>query len=177
MANTSWQGRKRDAFSTEDFEINWGKKVVTCPQGKHSRSWGEYETKKMGRFVRINFNAKECMACPVRAKCTTTTSNRARQMTFKRREDYEALQAVRRYMQGDEGQAFYQLRAGIEGTISKGTRGFGLRRTRYRGLDKTHLSHVATAAAMNIDRYYDYRQDVEKEPKRISRFAALAIGH
>jgi transposase len=77
----------------------------------------------------------------------------------------------------DEGQAFYQLRLGIEGTISKGTRGFGLRRTRYRGLDKTHLSHVATAAAMNIDRYFDYRQDVEKEPKRISRFAALAIGN
>ena len=33
--------------------------------------------------------------------------------------------------------------------ISQAVRGFGLRRSRYSGLAKTRLQHVATAAAMN----------------------------
>jgi transposase len=31
-------------------------------------------------------------------------------------------------------------------------RAFGLRQARYRGLPKTSLQHVATAAALNLDR-------------------------
>ena len=45
-----------------------------------------------------------------------------------------------------EGKAQYAQRAGIEGTLSQGVRAFGLRRTRYWGVAKTHLQHVAIAA-------------------------------
>ena len=34
--------------------------------------------------------------------------------------------------------------------------------------------HVATAAAMNLDRYFDHRMKRKKPPVRVSRFAALA---
>ena len=33
---------------------------------------------------------------------------------------------------------------GVEGTISQGIRGFGLRECRYAGLDKVHLQHILT---------------------------------
>jgi transposase len=46
----------------------------------------------------------------------------------------------------------YKRRAGIEGTISQGVRTCGLRRWRYIGEAKTHLQHVATAAAINVTR-------------------------
>ena len=63
-----------------------------------------------------------------------------------------ALQAIRTWYASAEGKRQYARRAGIEGTLSQGVRAFGLRRARYRGLEKTHLPPVATAAAINIDR-------------------------
>jgi transposase len=70
--------------------------------------------------------------------------------------------------------AQYRLRAGIEGTLSQGVRAFGLRRSRYRGLARTHLQHVATAAAINLARLGDWFRAVPRAVTRTSRFAALA---
>jgi transposase len=73
-----------------------------------------------------------------------------------------------------EGKRQYARRAGIEGTLSQGVRAFGLRRTRYRGLEKTHVQHVATAAAINIDRTVAWLDARSPAKTRTSRFAALA---
>jgi hypothetical protein len=43
-------------------------------------------------------------------------------------------------------------RAGIEGIHTQGVRRMGLRRSRYIGEPRTHLQHVATAAAINVCR-------------------------
>jgi hypothetical protein len=53
-------------------------------------------------------------------------------------------------------------------------RAFGLRRSRYRGLAKTHLQHVATAAAINIDRLAAQFRTVPRTATRTSRLAAIA---
>jgi len=74
----------------------------------------------------------------------------------------------------EEGQQLYQRRAGVEGTLSQGVRAFGLRRTRYWGMAKTHLQHVAIAAAINIDRIVAWLDERPRAMTRISRFAALA---
>jgi hypothetical protein len=77
----------------------------------------------------------------------------------------------------EEGRPRYQCRAGVEGTLSQGVRGFGLRRTRFRGLAKTHLQHVAIAAALNIDRIVAWLNERPRAKTRTSRFAALAPVH
>jgi transposase len=87
---------------------------------------------------------------------------------------FEALQAARAWYRSAEGQERYQQRAGIEGTLSQGGRGFGLRYARYRGLSKTHLQHVATAAAINVDRLIAWLDGRPRARTRTSRFAALA---
>jgi transposase len=56
-------------------------------------------------------------------------------------------------------------------------RAFGLRRTRFRGLAKTHLPHVAIAAAINIDRLVAWLDARPRAKTRPSRFAALAPVH
>jgi hypothetical protein len=61
----------------------------------------------------------------------------------------------------------------VEGTISQGVRAFGMRRSRYRGLDKTHLQHVAIAAAMNVDRLVAWFDGRPRAQTRTTRFAAL----
>jgi transposase len=48
------------------------------------------------------------------------------------------------------------LRAGIEGTLPKGVRAFEPGKTRYISLVKTHLQHVAIAAAINFARFIDW---------------------
>ncbi|MBD1868883.1 transposase [Cyanobacteria bacterium FACHB-471] len=68
----------------------------------------------------------------------------------------------------------YSQRAGIEGTLSQGIHCFGLRRSRYIGLTKTHLQHVFTSIAMNITRIVSWLMGVPHAHTRISRFAALA---
>jgi transposase len=90
------------------------------------------------------------------------------------REHYGALEEQRRIHASEEGKLFYNKRAGVEGTISQGVRAFGLRQTRYRGLAKTHLQHIATAAAINFDRLVAWFDGVPKGKTRTSRFAALA---
>jgi hypothetical protein len=74
----------------------------------------------------------------------------------------------------EEGKQSYKQRAGVEGTLSQGVRGFGLRYARYRGLEKTHLQHVATAAAINVDRLVAWLDERPRAKTRTSRFAALA---
>jgi transposase len=72
------------------------------------------------------------------------------------------------------GQDLYAKRAGVEGTISQGVRGFGLRQSRYWGLAKTHFQHLATAAAINLDRLGAWFDNLPLAKTRTSRFARLA---
>ncbi len=67
----------------------------------------------------------------------------------------------------------YAKRAGIEGTISQGVRVMGLRRSRYIGQEKTHLQHIATAAALNIVRSLAWFNGVPRAQTRRSAFARL----
>ena len=49
-----------------------------------------------------------------------------------------------------------------------------MRKTRYRGLAKTNLQHIATAAAINLDRLVAWLDNVPRASARTSHFAALA---
>jgi transposase len=73
-----------------------------------------------------------------------------------------------------EWKAEYVVRAGVEGTLSQGVRGFGLRRCRYVGLAKARLQHVATAAAINVYQISDWVGGIPRAATRTSRFARLA---
>jgi transposase len=64
----------------------------------------------------------------------------------------------------------YHHRAGIEGVHSQGVRTMGLRRSRYIGLRKTHLAHVAVAAAMNLVQLTHWLRGEAPEQTRASPF-------
>ena len=82
----------------------------------------------------------------------TRAKHRGRRLGLPPCAEAEAVADARAWYASAEGKAQYAQRAGIEGTLSQGVRAFGLRRTRYWGVAKTHLQHVATAAAINLDR-------------------------
>jgi len=122
-------------------------------------------------FIRAGFSPAVCRVCPAKPRCTRAASRR---LSLHPRAEHKALAAARMRQESEEGRQLYGQRQGIEATISQGVRSFGLRRARYRGLAKTHLQHVATAAALNLDRLAAWFRAVPRATTRTSRFAALA---
>ena len=104
----------------------------------------------------------------------TRAKDQARRLRLHRQAEHEALKAARERLATKDGRRLYARRAGIEGTLSQGVRVFGLRRSRYRGLARTSLQHVATAAAINLDRLAAWFRAAPRATTRTSRFAAIA---
>ena len=64
--------------------------------------------------------------------------------------------------------------ARTEGAISFSVFALGMRRSRYRGIKKTHLHHVWVASAINLKRVSDWFFGRKPSQTKISHFAALA---
>ncbi len=170
--DNSWQAKVEGAYDRYCFEIDWEKKQVVCPQGKQSVFWRNLSD-QYGPYNQVIFDREDCLSCHARSLCTRS-KDQARRLRLQPRPQYEALQAARQLQTTEAGKQLYNKRAGVEGTISQGVRAFGLRKTRYHGLAKTHLQHLATAAAMNLDRLEAWFNNIPLGKTRISRFARLA---
>jgi transposase len=171
--NPSWQGKVEGGHTIDRFDIDWDEQRVRCPQGKLSSAWSPQLDQAGTSYISVWFRKADCAACTARPLCTQA-GHQARHLKLQPRAEHEALKAARERLATKEGQRRYARRAGIEGTLSQGVRAFGLRRARYRGLAKTHLQHVATAAAINLARVGDWFRTVPRAATRTSRFAALA---
>lgn len=173
-ADNSWQAQANAGFDLTHFTIDWQQQQVQCPQGQLSQRWSETVDARQQAVIHVQFSRQQCDACPCQSLCTrSTASGYGRTLKLLPQPQYQALQAARRYQTTDEFQQRYARRAGVEGTLSQGTRAFGLRRSRYKGLAKTHLQHVFTAVAMNLARLMNWWQEIPKAQTRTSRFAAL----
>ncbi|MFI1338643.1 IS1182 family transposase, partial [Streptomyces sp. NPDC020845] len=135
-------------YAATDFRIDWQTRQVTCPQGRVSTRWSDTVIGGEPR-VHIDFSRAGCTSCPAKDACTTAAY---RVLTLLPREEHELLQQRRAEQQTEEWKKRYHTRAGVEGSISQAVRRTGARRTRYRGLAKTSLAQVLTAAALNLYR-------------------------
>jgi transposase len=171
--NPNWQATMEGAYTVADFAVDWERQQVHCPQGKAAASWAERVDATGRSYIQVRFHQQDCRACGMRALCTQA-AQAARTLTLHPQAEFEALQAARAWYHSTEGQQRYKRRAGVEGTLSQGVRAFGLRYARYRGFTKTHFQHVATAAAMNVDRIVAWLNERPRAKTRTSRFAALA---
>jgi transposase len=168
-----WQTKVPGAYSHDQFFVNWERQQVRCPQGKWSLPWRERREPSRDPWFAAHFRTQDCAACPTRHLCTRSP-HQARFLKLLPRAQHEALQTARATHATTAGQKRYARRAGIEGTISQSVRAFGARRSRYRGLPKTHLQHVLTAVAINVRRIIAWFDKRPKAATRTSHFAALA---
>ena len=168
--NASWQSKTEGAYDETQFDIDWSAETVTCPEGKQSKTWKTFVKDGDRTYIQARFNKRDCLNCPAIELCTRGTH---RIVAFLPQAQYEALATARKVHSSPEGKDRYKRRAGIEGTLSQGVRGFGLRRSRYRGLAKTHLQNMAIGAAMNIDRLVNWLNGTPTAKTRVSRFKAL----
>jgi transposase len=174
--NANWQSKVEGGITLYDFKIDWEKEQVLCPGGKISIAWRSH--RHQGTYaqdmIQARFDKKDCTACSLKLLCTRSTKQ-GRILNFQPRERFHALKQIREHLASDEGQREYQLRAGVEATLSQGVRAFGMRRSRYRGHPKTHFQHIITSAAINLVRVDDFLQGKAKGKTASSRFAQLKL--
>lgn len=172
--DTTWQTQAGKGFGVSSFLIDWEQRKVTCPQGQVSKVWADNHVDKAGHpLIYVRFAKSSCQTCLVRTDCTRSAEG-PRTVYFKPKTELEVLQWARQRELTPEFKERYARRAGIEGTISQGTRSFDLRRSRYIGLAKTHLQHILIAIAINLARFVNWINEVPRAVTRISSFAALA---
>lgn len=161
-----------------DFVVDFDRCTAICPEGKEGLEWVERVDNRGNDCSSIRFSPTDCGPCPSRAKCTRSQATHPRRsIAIRPQPQYEALRERRQLEGSREYKTEYARRAGVEGTISQGTRRCGLRRSRYIGLARTHLGHVLTAAALNFVRVADHLAGRERSRTRPSRFATLMAVH
>jgi len=172
-SSKSWQDRVEGAFDHTQFQIDWEKRVVTCPNGKTSLRCTERKTWRGTPSFNYVFAKEDCLPCPFRERCSRA-KNLGRTLTLYPKEQYEAQLAARQRQRSDDFKKLYGERAGIESTISQGVRRTRLRYARYIGLARTHLQETASAAAINLARLFDWLSGDRPKATRVSPFMALA---
>lgn len=172
MLDTSWQARAGQGFAASDFDINWAEHQARCPQGETSTGWKTTVDREGNALVKIGFPATTCASCPVRNLCTRAKTA-GRELTVRTEAVHTALQTARRAQTTPEFWKLYNVRAGIEGTLSQAVRRCDLRQARYIGLAKTHLQNILIAAALNLIRVMAWFAGTPFARTRRSRFATL----
>jgi transposase len=169
-----WQARDAQGFGVDQFRVDWERRQAICPEGHVSSEWSPRMDVRGNDSVYIRFKPSDCGPCPSRSQCTRSRAKYPRRsIAVRPQPQYQALQE-RRALEATRQYAHeYAKRAGIEGTISQGVRRCGLRRSRYRGLERTHLGHVLTAAALNYARVADWLVGTPRAHTRQTPFAIL----
>jgi hypothetical protein len=155
------------------FTIDWEKQQVTCPNGVTSTQWRNGQSQQSLPVIRVRFSPAGCRPCPALRDSVSSPKAERREISPRHRDEYEAAQQARALQQTDEWKKRYQVRAGIEGTISQGVLAFGLRRSRCRGPAKTSLQRQLTGAAINLTRIDAWLTSTARARTRSSHLAAL----
>jgi transposase len=171
--DSSWQALAKRGFAFADFAIDWAAERVTCPSGRTSYIWTPARDRHGNPVTHVAFRRADCAQCPARANCTRSTAS-GREPTLRPREEHLAVQAARQRQATPAFKKEHARRAGVEGTISQAVHRAELRRTRYVGLAKTHLQHLATGAALNLVRLGAWLAGTPLAATRRSAFATLA---
>jgi transposase len=159
-------------YDLRAFVIDWEAQQACCPQGHTSIKWTPGRDVSGDPVIRIRFDRATCRACPARQACTWA-KDAPRQLTVRPQAEHEAIQAARRRQETAAFKAQYARRAGVEGTHAQAIQRCGLRRSRYRGLARTHLQHLLMAVALNVIRLGEWWRGTPPAKTRCSPFAAL----
>ena len=135
-------------FTVNDFLYDPENVKLMCPAGHISTScYSEilYNNKSGNAF---QFKPSLCNTCPLKAKCIK--NNKGRRVYISYYEPYFRL--ARERLATEEGKEAYGNRYKIEQKVADLTRYCGLRRCRYRGLDRAHIHTLLATTVCNIKR-------------------------
>jgi len=173
LGNNSAQAKAGNGFERDAFTLDFDHQQATCPRGKTSATWNPVHPPRRTPAIVVSFAKTDCHPCPDRPLCTSAKAG-MRQITVPPREVYHLQQQARATEKTPQWQARYATRAGVEGTINQAVN-LGIRRTRYRGIDKTRLHHILTACVINLTRLDAYWNGHPLDRTRTSHLTRLEL--
>ena len=138
-------------FSVDDFLYDPENIKLMCPAGHISESCynlvlAKYQLNKPG--YAFQFKASLCNVCSLKAKCVKNKEGRRVYISY-----YEPyFRLARERLATEDGKQAYRNRYKIEQKVADLTRYCGLRRCRYRGLDRAGIHTLLATTVCNIKR-------------------------
>jgi len=138
-------------FTVDDFLYDHENVKLMCPAGHISTSCynlilAKYQQNKPG--YAFQFKASQCNICPLKPKCVKNKEGRRVYISYY--EPYYRL--ARQRLATEEGKQAYRNRYKIEQKMADLTRYCGLRKCRYRGLDRAEIHTLLATTVCNIKR-------------------------
>ncbi|MBU2575165.1 MAG: transposase [Elusimicrobia bacterium] len=140
----------RGVYTADAFDVQVERRYAICPAGKTSTQCARLKAGETGRITYRFEWCGLCQSCGVKEACL---HNGERDRMLRVNEHHTLTQARRKLMRTEEFKKDMRHRNGIEGTQSELVRGYGLRKSRYRGNNKTRLQNYFIGAACNIKRW------------------------
>ena len=158
-------GRSKNIYPKSMFKYDEKKQTITCPQGVTTKESYFDRQKEIKNF---HFPMSKCNKCPVQRECTNDKDGRR---TVGISSVNRELREAERYNLTEQFKEDMKLRPPIEGKLSELKRYHGLRRARYRGLNKMGLQCYFTAVAVNVKRWINILLERIKKPKLVEAMA------
>ena len=162
-----------DLFTQNDFKYDEVNGTLTCPAGcaaSHSKRDLVYAEDSRRKGVLYQFSNRQCHACELKAMCFLGVSKvHGRAVHISVYEPY--YQQMKARMESEEGKAAYRQRYKIEHKVADLARYCGMRRCRYRGLERAKIHSLLSATVSNIKRM---ARLLWKDPAPSPRGVALA---
>ncbi len=138
--------QRTEFFGQRDFRYESDRDVYICPNGVELHYSASSSTEDYRRYWA---KAKECNACPLKSKCTT--SSRGRRLS--RHVDEEYLERVREYHTTETYKKAMRKRSvWVEPLFAEGKDWHGMRRYRLRRLWRVNCEASLRAAGQNLKR-------------------------
>jgi transposase len=171
----SRQHQTGQGYDLQAFVLDWEAQQARCPQGHTRTHWRPGHDVSGDPVIRIRFDGATCRACATRQECTSAQAAPC-QLTVSPQAHHEVLQPARQRQGTAQFKTQYALRAGVESSLSPGVRCVELRRSRYRGLARTHLQQLLTATAIHVVRViaWLWGQPLGERRRQLGHFAQLA---
>lgn len=139
--------RTRSVYPISMFHYDEEANLLTCPAGVTTKQ--SFLDRK--RSIRIfHFPMPDCGQCPRRPECTNAKDGRR---TVGIGPANKELREAEVYNRTEQFKVDMKLRPPVEGKLSELVRYHGMRRSRYRGINKLGLQLYFTAAAVNLKRW------------------------
>ena len=143
--------RSAGYFTVDDFLYDPANIKLMCPAGhistnRYKEILNGYPPNKPG--YAFQFRASLCNDCPLKAKCVKNSEGRRVYISY-----YEPyFRMARERLATEEGKQAYHNRYKIEQKVADLTRYCGLRRCRYRGLERAEIHTLLATTVCNIKR-------------------------
>ncbi|MFB9760237.1 IS1182 family transposase [Ectobacillus funiculus] len=135
-------------FAPEHFQFDKENMKLTCPNGVSTTRYREKKNRGKEEGYEFIYTKSRCQGCPLRSKCTNSKTVRHVYIS----NYYFDLERGREHYQTDEYKEASKNRWLIERRHADKVRNHSLRRSRYRGLERTSIHSLLSTIACNVKR-------------------------